>query len=102
MAGFGGSMPIYSGSRYQVGGGVVSNIAKAAMPAVKSFAKNALKHGASSAARHLPSMFADLAENKMGMKKALLKAGRAVGKDTGQASLRQIIPLYRKVVKRKK
>ena len=41
----GGALPVFSGGRYQRGGGLFSSIARFALPLLKSFGKNMLRHG---------------------------------------------------------
>ena len=43
---FGAGLPIFTGSRYPVGSGLLGNIARIALPLLKSVGKTALRHGA--------------------------------------------------------
>ena len=93
---------MYSGSRYQVGGGILSDIYKKAMPIIKSAAKVALRRGASAAVKHIPKVLLQSANKNIGMKKALINATMAVGKESGRATINELMPVYRNAIKRRR
>jgi hypothetical protein len=73
----GGSLPVFSGARYQRGNGLFSSIARFALPLLKSFGKNMLRHGT----RALANTVGDAMEEGGNLRDAALRHGVQAAKD---------------------
>lgn len=73
----GGALPVFSGGRYQRGNGLFSSIARFALPLLKSFGKNMLRHGT----RALANTVGDAMEEGGNLRDAALRHGVQAAKN---------------------
>ena len=85
QAGF-GNLPIYTGSRYQVGGGLLSTLKGIAFPLAKRFGGVALK----TAAKHLPRVAEKMVRGQ-NASDALKEVGKNIVSTVGSEAARQAI-----------
>ena len=81
---YGGSLPVYAGTRYQRGGGILSSIARFALLALKKVGMEAVKAA--------PSVVNAIISKKSSPRAALLQGLKTVGSNT----LRGIVPQTKK------
>ena len=85
-----GFLPVYTGRRYQRGGGILSSIGRVLLP----IAKRGFATFAKSVARSAPSMIDNVMSNRVAPKQALThtlaKAGRNVAHNVGSEILDNI------------
>ena len=98
-------LPVYSGSRYtQTGGGLFSAVKAAALPALKSVGKLAVKHGAKlgkkavvrgakAAADHLPSAIAGALHDRKRARAMLGSAGHKILLAAGTSTPKRSVPV---------
>jgi hypothetical protein len=84
MAQFGGRLPVYAGTRYQRGGGILSSIARFAMPIVKRLFGRA--------AATVPSVVGSIMTKSSTPKQALLKGLKTIGMNTAVDEFENLIP----------
>ena len=73
----GGALPVFSGARYQRGNGLFSSIARFALPLLKSFGKNMLRHGT----RALANTVGEALEEGGNLKDSALRHGVQAAKN---------------------
>ena len=83
-----GQFPIYSGSRYQVGGGLLAPLARFAIPLLKSAAHTAVKTAALETSKHLPSAISALMSNSVSGRGVAKNAIKQIAKSTALAAVK--------------
>jgi hypothetical protein len=73
---YGGTLPVYAGTRYQRGGGILSSLASFVMPAAKKLLAETYKAA--------PVVINAIASGKQGTKDALLSGFKRAGTNTLQ------------------
>jgi hypothetical protein len=94
---YGGALPVYLGSRYQRGGGILSSIARFLMPTAKKMLTETVKAA--------PGVVDNILNNKQGAGAAILGGLKKAGKNTANATFNRLgysASTKRKAVKRKR
>jgi hypothetical protein len=79
---YGGALPVYMGSRYQRGGGILSSIARFLMPAAKTMLTETVKAA--------PGVVDSILNKRQGAGAAILGGLKKAGKNTAKASLNRL------------
>jgi hypothetical protein len=92
MAQFGGRLPVYAGTRYQRGGGILSSIARFAFPMVKRLFGRA--------AATVPGVVGSIMSKQATPKQALMKGLKTIGMNTAVDEFQNLMPKKRSPMKR--
>lgn len=84
-----GQFPIYSGSKYQIGGGLLSPVARYAVPLLKHVGKDILKTAAFETAKQIPKAVAAIASKTASPATALTGAVKSIAKNTAIKTLQK-------------
>lgn len=84
-----GNLPVYSGSRYQAGGGLLSSLKNVIIPIAKKFGKSAL----STAVEQLPQLASSVLSGN-NASEALKAAGRQVVSSVGSKAAKQFAEVF--------
>ena len=76
------TLPVYSGRRYQRGGGILSTMGRFALPVLKKLGVEA--------AKAVPGIVGSIVSKKASPKDALLQGLKTVGKNTARHALNQV------------
>lgn len=92
---YGGTLPVYVGTRHQRGGGILSSIARFLIPVAKTMLTETVKA--------TPGVVSNIMNNKQSAKHAILQGLKTAGKNTAQQTLQNLSSNKRKrgVVKKR-